>query len=158
MAIYLFLPKKVRPPYQTVLFFPSARVDFIADNNGGKALGDVRFFDYIVQSGRAVVYPIYQDTFALLIGLAVASTFQPGRGMNVDPATLDMKSVAQYASDAKHLSFSDFILNIIPDSFGSPFAKGEVLQVLLLTILCGLPSSRWPTTIGWLASANQSRT
>jgi pimeloyl-ACP methyl ester carboxylesterase len=63
MAVYLFLPKKVPPPYQTVLFFPSARVDFIADNNGGKALGDIQFFDYIVQSGRAVVYPIYQDTY-----------------------------------------------------------------------------------------------
>jgi len=63
MAVYLFLPKKVRPPYQTVLFFPSARVDFIADNNGGKALGDIGFFDYIVQSGRAVAYPIYQDTY-----------------------------------------------------------------------------------------------
>jgi hypothetical protein len=63
MAVYLFLPKNVRPPYQTVVFFPSARVDFIADNNGGKALGDIGFFDYIVQSGRAVVYPIYQDTY-----------------------------------------------------------------------------------------------
>ncbi len=63
MAVYLFLPKNVRPPYQTVLFFPSARVDFIADNNNGKALGDIRFFDYVVQSGRAVAYPIYQDTY-----------------------------------------------------------------------------------------------
>lgn len=87
---------------------------------------------------KALVYFEVVTTFALLIGLAVASIFQPGRGMNVDPATLDMKSVAQYASDAKHLSFSDFILNIIPDSFASAFAKGEVLQVLLLAILCGL--------------------
>lgn len=63
MAVYLFLPKNVRPPYQTVLFFPSARVDFIADNNNGKALGDMTFFDYVIQSGRAVAYPIYQDTY-----------------------------------------------------------------------------------------------
>ena len=42
--VYLFLPKHVRPPYQTVLFFPSARIDFIADNNNGKALGDITFF------------------------------------------------------------------------------------------------------------------
>jgi hypothetical protein len=63
IAVYLFLPKHVRPPYQTVLFFPSARVDFIADNQNGKALGDLQFFDYVVQSGRAVVYPIYQDTY-----------------------------------------------------------------------------------------------
>jgi dienelactone hydrolase len=63
MAIYLFLPKKVQPPYQTVLFFPSANVEFIPDNKGGTALGDIKFFDYIVQSGRAVVYPTYQDIY-----------------------------------------------------------------------------------------------
>ncbi|MGA7158880.1 MAG: bifunctional serine/threonine-protein kinase/formylglycine-generating enzyme family protein [Acidobacteriaceae bacterium] len=63
MAVYLFLPRNVKPPYQTVLFFPSARVDFIADNKNGTALGDLKFFSYIVQSGRAVVYPIYQDTY-----------------------------------------------------------------------------------------------
>ncbi len=63
MAVYLFLPKNVKPPYQTVLFFPSARVDFIADNKNGKALGDLQFFDYVIQSGRAVAYPIYQDTY-----------------------------------------------------------------------------------------------
>jgi serine/threonine protein kinase/formylglycine-generating enzyme required for sulfatase activity len=63
MAVYLFLPRKLPPPYQSVLFFPSARVDFIADNKGGTALGDLGFFDYVVQSGRAVIYPIYQDTY-----------------------------------------------------------------------------------------------
>jgi serine/threonine protein kinase/dienelactone hydrolase len=63
IAVYLFLPKHVRPPYQTVLFFPSARVDFIPDNKNGTELGDLKFFDYLVQSGRAVVYPIYQDTY-----------------------------------------------------------------------------------------------
>ena len=63
MSIYLFLPKNVKPPYQTVLFFPSARTDYIFDSKNGTALGDLRFFDYIVQSGRAVVYPVYQDTY-----------------------------------------------------------------------------------------------
>jgi eukaryotic-like serine/threonine-protein kinase len=64
MAAYLFLPKKVRPPYQTVLFFPSARVMFLPpDSHNGRGLGDIRFFDYIVQSGRAVMYPIYEDTY-----------------------------------------------------------------------------------------------
>jgi serine/threonine protein kinase len=63
IAVYLFLPRHVRPPYQTVLFFPSARVDFIADNKNGTALGDIEFFDYVIQSGRAVAYPIYQDTY-----------------------------------------------------------------------------------------------
>jgi serine/threonine protein kinase len=63
MAAYLFLPKNVRPPYQTILFFPSARVLYLAGNDNGRALGDTKFFDYAVQSGRAVMYPIYQGTY-----------------------------------------------------------------------------------------------
>jgi aerobic C4-dicarboxylate transport protein len=87
---------------------------------------------------KALVYFEAVTTFALLIGLAVATLVQPGRGMNVDPTTLDAKSVAQYTIEAKHLGFVDFVLNIIPDNFASAFSKGEILQVLLLAILCGL--------------------
>ncbi len=64
MSAYLYLPKHVKPPYQTVLFFPSARVQFLPDGqviNG--QLGDTKFFDYVVQSGRAVMYPIYESTY-----------------------------------------------------------------------------------------------
>ncbi len=57
---YLFLPKKVKPPYQTVIFFPSARV---LSMQSSEVLGDTSFFDYVVQSGRAVLYPIFQDTY-----------------------------------------------------------------------------------------------
>ena len=63
MTAYLFLPKNVKPPYQTVLFFPSARVEFLRGNDGGRALGDTQFFDFILQSGRAVMYPIYEDLY-----------------------------------------------------------------------------------------------
>jgi eukaryotic-like serine/threonine-protein kinase len=60
MSAYLFLPKKVHPPYQTVLFFPSARVRALGDS---RKLGDLKFFDYVIQSGRAVMYPVYLDTY-----------------------------------------------------------------------------------------------
>ncbi|HKW00667.1 MAG TPA: protein kinase [Vicinamibacterales bacterium] len=55
MAAYLFVPKHVRPPYQTVVFSPSARILNLHDSS---TLGDIKFFDYIVQSGRAVLYPV----------------------------------------------------------------------------------------------------
>jgi serine/threonine protein kinase/dienelactone hydrolase len=61
MAAYLFLPKRVKPPYQTVLLFPSARVLFLPPDSS--ELGDVQYFDYIVESGRAVLYPVYEDTY-----------------------------------------------------------------------------------------------
>jgi eukaryotic-like serine/threonine-protein kinase len=60
MPAYLFLPKNVRPPYQAVVFFPSARV---LDIPTSETLGDTAFFDYIVQSGRAVLYPVYKETY-----------------------------------------------------------------------------------------------
>ena len=63
MTAYLFLPKNVKPPYQTVLFFPSARIYFGPDNKGGLRMGDMSFFDYLMQSGRAVMYPTYEDTY-----------------------------------------------------------------------------------------------
>ncbi|HSQ32018.1 MAG TPA: protein kinase [Gemmatimonadaceae bacterium] len=74
MPAYLFLPKNVRPPYQTVLFFPSARVDDIADS---KDLGDIDFFDYVVKSGRAVMYPVYQDTYERRLRGALPAADQP---------------------------------------------------------------------------------
>jgi dienelactone hydrolase len=60
MAVYLFLPKHARPPFQTVIFFPSARVNFLSST---APLGDLGFMDYVVQSGRAVMYPVYRGLY-----------------------------------------------------------------------------------------------
>jgi dienelactone hydrolase len=90
MSAYLFLPKNVRPPYATVLFFPSARVDFIPDNKNGLELGDEKFFDYIVQSGRAVMYPIYQDTYERRVKFSF-----PGGAQNIQLTTDWYKDAAR---------------------------------------------------------------
>jgi aerobic C4-dicarboxylate transport protein len=87
---------------------------------------------------KALFYFEAVTTLALGIGLGVATIFQPGYGMNVDPHTLDAKSISQYAGAGKELGGVDYLLNIIPDSFVNAFAKGEILQVLLLAILVGL--------------------
>jgi eukaryotic-like serine/threonine-protein kinase len=60
LPIYLFLPKNVHPPFQTVLFFPSARVELMTHSQN---LGDMDFVDYVIKSGRALLYPIYQGTY-----------------------------------------------------------------------------------------------
>ncbi len=60
MAAYLFLPRRVRPPYQAAIFFPSARVLGMTDS---RRLGDTAFFNFVVRSGRAVLYPVYQNTY-----------------------------------------------------------------------------------------------
>jgi dienelactone hydrolase len=60
MAAYLYIPTHVKPPYQTVIYFPSASVLYLHDSRN---LGDTEYFDYVVQSGRAVLYPVWQDTY-----------------------------------------------------------------------------------------------
>lgn len=90
---------------------------------------------------KALVYFEAVTTLALLIGMAVANLVGPGRGMDVDPRTLDAKAVAQYAAQGAHLGATDFLLNIIPETYAGAFTSGEILQVLLLAILTGLALS-----------------
>jgi aerobic C4-dicarboxylate transport protein len=87
---------------------------------------------------KSLVYFEVVTTFALVLGLIVATVVKPGSGMNVDAATLDTKSIAQYTSGAHNLTATGFLLNIIPDTFLGAFASGEMLQVLLLAVLSGL--------------------
>ena len=83
-------------------------------------------------------FEVITTPLALGIALAVVNLLQPGAGINADPATLDVKSVAAYATTAKQLTTVDFILNIIPTTFVDAFARGEILQVLLISVLFGL--------------------
>ena len=91
--------------------------------------------------GKALLYFEVVSTFALAIGLIVANLVRPGDGFNADPATLDTKSIAQYTDKAKSQSTVDFLMNIIPNTFVDAFAKGEILQVLLIAILFGVALS-----------------
>lgn len=60
MSAFLFLPRNTKPPFQTVVFFPSARVNFLRNS---AELGDMNFVDYVIKSGRAVIYPVYQRLY-----------------------------------------------------------------------------------------------
>jgi aerobic C4-dicarboxylate transport protein len=93
---------------------------------------------------KALLYFEVVTTVALAIGLLVVTIVQPGRGMNVNPATLDPSAIRDYASQGQQLHAVDFLLNIIPDTLAGAFAKGEILQVLLLAILFGLALASWP--------------
>lgn len=89
---------------------------------------------------RALIYFEVLSTFALVLGLVVVNLVQPGQGMNVDPATLDAKSIATYTSAAAGGtgSFTDFMLHLIPASVTDAFAKNEILQILLFSSLFGI--------------------
>src|ERR1700676_2921438 len=87
---------------------------------------------------KALLYFEVVTTAALIIGLVIVTIVQPGAGINADPTTLDAKSVAQYTTSSEHLTTVDFFLNIIPDQITNAFARGEVLQILLVAIMFGL--------------------
>jgi len=87
--------------------------------------------------GLALLYFEIVSTIALLVGLIIVNTVQPGAGMNVDPASLDTKGIAAYTKPGQMASTTEFLLNIIPNTVVDAFAKGEILQVLLFAVLFG---------------------
>ena len=91
---------------------------------------------------KALLYFEAVSTLALAIGLLVGRTVQPGAGFNIDAASLDPASVANYVTRAKSESFVDHLFAIIPSSFFDALAKGDLLQVLLIAILSGFAVSR----------------
>ncbi len=91
--------------------------------------------------GKALLYFETVSTLALLIGLIVGNVVHPGSGWNINAATLDPKAVADYAGQAKAQSVSDFVLHIIPTTVTDAFAKGDILQVLFVSVLFGFALS-----------------
>ena len=87
--------------------------------------------------GLALLYFEIVSSIALVVGLTIVNFVQPGAGMNIDPASLDTKAVAAFTKPGQMQSTQDFLLNIIPNTLVDAFAKGEILQVLLIAILFG---------------------
>ena len=87
--------------------------------------------------GLALLYFEVVSTIALIVGLVVVNVIEPGVGMNVDPKSLDTTAIAAYTAPGKMQGTVDFLLNVIPSSVVDAFAKGEILQVLLFSVLFG---------------------
>ena len=91
--------------------------------------------------GKALLYFEVVSTIALLIGLVVGNVVHPGSGFNVDPATLDVRAVAEYAGQAKAQSVTEFLAHIIPNTIVDAFTRGDILQVLLVSLIFGFALS-----------------
>jgi aerobic C4-dicarboxylate transport protein len=92
--------------------------------------------------GKALIYFEVVSTLALLIGMVVGNGLAPGVGFNVDPAKLDAQAVRQYAGKAQEQSVTDFLLNIIPNTIVDAFAKGDILPIVLVSIVIGYALAR----------------
>lgn len=91
---------------------------------------------------KALVYFEVLSTIALVIGLVVVNVMQPGAGMNIDAGALDGKQLATFTEAAKEQGVIPFLLEIIPTTFVDAFAKGAMLQVILLSVLTGVAVSQ----------------
>ncbi|PZQ33409.1 MAG: C4-dicarboxylate transporter DctA [Stenotrophomonas acidaminiphila] len=88
--------------------------------------------------GKAMAYFLFFSTLALVIGMVVAHVVQPGAGMNINPADLDVAAVNDYVQKSHDLSLVGFLLDIIPSTLLGAFVDGNILQVLFVAVLFGL--------------------
>jgi aerobic C4-dicarboxylate transport protein len=112
-----------------------APVIFCTVVHGISSMGDLRRVGRV--GLKALIYFETVSTVALAVGLLVGKLLEPGHGFNIDPTTIDPKSVATYVTRAKEEGVVAHLMAIIPDSYFDAIARGDLLQVLLISILSG---------------------
>ena len=96
---------------------------------------------------KALIYFEVLTILALLIGLGVGHLVAPGAGIHANPQTLDPHAIETYAAAGKHLGIVDFLLAVIPTTVGEAFTSGDILQILLVSVLVGLGASALGTRV-----------
>lgn len=91
--------------------------------------------------GKALLYFEIVSTIALVVGLAVGNLVRPGASFHADVSSLDPNAVAEYAGQAKAQTATAFLLHIVPTTVVDAFAKGDILQVVFVSILFGVALS-----------------
>ena len=93
--------------------------------------------------GLALLYFEVVSSVSLVVGLVIVNLLTPGAGMNIDPASLDTKSIAAYTGPGKMQTTVGFLMDVIPETLAGAFAKGEILQVLVIAVLFGFALHRF---------------
>ena len=113
-----------------------APVIFLTVSTGIAGMADLKKVGRV--AAKAMIYFLFFSTLALAVGLLVSNVIRPGEGMHIAVATLDAKSVADYATKAHDATITGFLMAIIPDTIVGAFAEGQILQVLFFSILFGI--------------------
>ncbi len=103
---------------------------------GIAGMGDLKKVGRV--GGKALLYFEVVSTVALFMGLVVGNLIPTGAGFNANPATLDAKAVINYAGQAKAQTVADFLMHIIPTTVVDAFARGDILEVVFVSVLFGL--------------------
>ena len=91
--------------------------------------------------GKALLYFEIVTTFSLILGMLVGNLVPTGAGFNANPSTLDTAAVTTYAGQAKAQTVSEFLLQMIPNTVVDAFARGNILSVVLISLLFGFALS-----------------
>ncbi|MEO6739450.1 MAG: C4-dicarboxylate transporter DctA, partial [Chthoniobacteraceae bacterium] len=110
-----------------------APIIFCTVVHGIASMGDLKKLGRV--GLKSLAYFEVVSTLALIIGLVVVNVMKPGAGFNFDPATAVTKTTQDFLEKAHAVSTKDFLLRIIPDTFLGAFTSGELLQVLLVSLL-----------------------
>jgi len=112
-----------------------APIIFCTVVHGLASLGDLKRLGRL--GAKTLLYFEVVSTIALVLGLFFVNFLHPGSGFNIDPKTLDPSLTKGYVEKAHTLSVVDFLLNIIPNTLVGAFVTGDLLQVLLISVLAG---------------------
>jgi len=113
-----------------------APVIFLTIVSGIAGMSDLRKLGRV--AAKALLYFFTFSTLALIIGLIIGNVLQPGRGLHINPASLDEGNIAHYLEQAHDMSFIGFALDIIPATVVSAFVSGNIVQVLFFSVLFGI--------------------
>jgi aerobic C4-dicarboxylate transport protein len=113
-----------------------APVIFLTVSTGIAGMGELASVGRVV--GKAFAYFLFFSTLALILGLVVANVVQPGAGLHIAPASLDVGAVAAYTAKAHDTTVVGFLTSIIPTTMVSALTEGDILQVLFVAILTGV--------------------
>jgi len=91
---------------------------------------------------KAMIYFEICSTLALVFGLVVVNLLKPGAGMNIDASTIDTASIKTYTAAAEHHTATEFLMNIVPNSVVGAFAQGDMLQIILFSLLFSFALNR----------------
>ncbi|WP_431509409.1 cation:dicarboxylate symporter family transporter [Variovorax sp. DAIF25] len=105
---------------------------FLTIVHGIASAGDVRSAGRV--GWRSLVYFEVISTIALVIGLLAGNLLQTGKGMT----SVAGAAAAPAVKAAAPQGFLEFMAHIVPDNFVGAFAKGELLQVVVLAVMVGI--------------------
>ncbi|MBB5369957.1 MULTISPECIES: C4-dicarboxylate transporter DctA [unclassified Janthinobacterium] len=91
---------------------------------------------------KAMLYFEICSTLSLVLSLIVVNLMKPGVGMNIDPTHIDTASIKSYTLAAQHHTTLEFLMNIVPNSVVGAFAQGDMLQIILFSLLFSFALNR----------------